>query len=505
MTKASYDTLIECGKKAALYQAISMHLGWDQETYMPDKAIGIRSEELQLLAHHIHEEKTSKRFANALDALIDLETGILKTQELTSEQQAAVREWRRDYVRAVKLPSSFVRKLSQATSEGQHGWVDAKERGDFKAFLPHLKKLLALVREKAEILGYDDHPYDALIDEYEPGTRTAEVTALLGRLRIPLTALVKAIGAKKEPETKFLHKNYPHAKQLEFGRMLLKKMGFDPSFCRLDETAHPMCLTVHPTDARLTTRVFPNNPLINILSVIHEGGHGLYHIGLPEEQFGNPLGEPASYGIDESQSRMWETRIGRGLPFWEQFYPQLQAYYPDQLGTTSLDAFIHAINIVSPTLIRTDADEVTYNLHIMVRFELEKALIEGTLSPEELPEAWNSAMRDLLGIVPKGDQEGCLQDIHWASGAFGYFPTYTLGNLYCAQFFETFAQEHPEWENRIKKGELAFITQWFGEKIYRHGRRYLPEELCENITGKPLSEKPFLDYLHGKYGALYKL
>jgi carboxypeptidase Taq len=505
MTKSPYDTLIDCGKKAALYQATSTQLAWDQETYMPDKAMGLRSQELQLLAHHIHEEKTSPKFARALDALIDLETGALKDSTLSSEQQAAVREWRRDYVRAVKLPSSFVKKLTEATSEGQHAWIAAKEHNDYTAFLPHLKKILELTREKAEILGYEEHPYDALIDKYEPGTKTAEVTALLRRLRLPLSTLVKAIGAKKKPDTSFLKKNYPHAKQMEFGRMLLKKMGFDPSFCRLDESAHPMCLTVHPTDARLTTRVFPNNPMINILSVIHEGGHGLYHVGLPEEQFGNPLGEPVSYGIDESQSRMWETRIGRGLPFWEHFYPQLQNTYPEQLGTTSLESFFSGLNIVQPTLIRTDADEVTYNLHIMVRFELEKALIEGTLTPEELPTAWNESMRDLLGIVPKSNQEGCMQDIHWAFGAFGYFPTYTLGNLYCAQFFETFAEQHPGWEDRIKRGELAFITEWFGDKIYRHGRRYLPEELCENVTGRPLSEKPFIDYLNKKYGALYSL
>ncbi|NGX46481.1 MAG: Thermostable carboxypeptidase 1, partial [Chlamydiae bacterium] len=339
-----YDILLECSKKAALYQTTSMLLAWDQETYMPRKAIGLRSEQQQLLAHHIHQEKTSKRFAKALDALIDLETGTIKSKELSPQRRAAVREWRRDYVRAVKLPSSFVRQLTEATSEGQHAWVDAKDRSDFKAFLPHLKKILTLVRKKADILGYDDHPYDALIDEYEPETKTAELTTLLGRLKIPLTTLVKAIGAKKEPETDFLRKNYPHAKQMEFGKMLLKKMGFDPSFCRLDESAHPMCLTMHPTDARLTTRIYPNNPIVNILSVIHEGGHGLYHIGLPEEHFGTPLGEAASYGIDESQSQMWETRIGRGLPFWEHFYPELQSYFADQLASVPLEVFYPVIN-----------------------------------------------------------------------------------------------------------------------------------------------------------------
>ncbi len=482
-----------------------MLLEWDQETYMPKRAIENRSSQVELIASLQHKERTSKAYTDALSALIDLETATILDPNLSKEQQAAVREWRRDYIQAVKLPTSFVEEFANASSAATHAWIDAKESNDFKSFQPHLEKVVELCRKKTEILGYDNHPYDALIDCFEPTMTTKELTTLFERLKVPLTVLLKKIQTKKEPNDAFLHKTCPRETQLAFGKSILKNMGFENSFSRLDESVHPMCIPIHPDDTRMTTRVYPDQMLVNLLSCIHEGGHGLYHSNLPKEHFGTPLGEAASLGIDESQSRTWETTIGRSLPFWQHYFPLLQKTYPEHLSSVRLEDFYKAINIVKPTMIRTDSDEVTYNLHIMIRFEMEKALIEGAVAVSDIPDLWNEKMRSYLGIVPKAHSEGCLQDIHWSLGAIGYFPTYTLGNLYAAQFFEVFAKEHPDWKERVAHGELTFIADWQKEKIHRFGRQYLPEDLCEKITGSRLSEKPFVQYLENKYNTLYHL
>ncbi len=504
MNKA-YQKITELSTKATLFSGISMLLEWDQETYMPKGAIEIRSKQVELIASLGHQERTSKDFANALSALIDIETGTLKSDELTDPQIAALREWRRDYIKAVKLPLSFVEEFAIVTSAATHAWADAKEKNRFKDFQPHLEKIVALCRKKADILGYEDHPYDALVDNFEPTMTTAVLTVLLERLKIPLTNLLKKICTKPIPDSSFLQHDFDHNKQLAFGKKLLSAMGFDKRFSRLDESAHPMCIPMQTYDTRMTTRINLNHPLMNILSCVHEGGHGLYHANLPHENYGTPLGEAASLGIDESQSRSWETIIGRSLPFWQHFFPHLKETFPEHLASVRLEDFYKAINTVKPTMIRTESDEVTYNLHIMLRFEMEKGLIEGTIPVERVPEEWNKRMREYLGITPHSDIEGCLQDIHWSLGAIGYFPTYTLGNLYAAQFFETFAAKHPNWKEQIAKGELSVLSNWQKEHIHRYGRQYLPEDLCEKITGKPLSEKPFITYLEKKYTPLYHL
>jgi carboxypeptidase Taq len=282
-------------------------------------------------------------------------------------------------------------------------------------------------------------------------------------------------------------------------------MGLGFEFSRLDESAHPFCSSFYPKDIRMTTRILPNKVTSNIFSVLHEGGHALYARSFLEEDFGTPLAESASLGFDESQSRFWETRIGRSLPFWQYFYPLLQNHFPEQLGNISLHEFYRAIHQVSPSFIRIESDEVTYSLHIILRFEIEKALIEGSMSVKEIPEAWNEKMRSLLGIVPSTFSEGCLQDIHWSMGAFGYFPTYTLGNIYAAQLFSVFENSYPSWAARVAQGDLHFIYEWLSDHVHRHGRQFLPRDLLQRVVKGSLNEKPYLSYLEKKYRDLNKI
>jgi len=503
--KNSYQKLCALSKDGALLTTISHILGWDQETKMPHDAIELRSEQNELIASLIHKEKTNPEFAKTLRTLIDLDTGSFLTPELTKQQQAALREWRRDYLQAVKLPNAFVEEFAKATSASIHAWQKARPENDFKSFQPHLEKIIDLNLQKADYLGYKDHPYDALADFFEPEMTTQTLTNVFEKLKIPLMDLLKKIQTKVDPDASFLRKDYPHDKQIAFTKQLLSDMGFHKGISRLDESAHPMCIPIHPKDMRMTTRVSTSDVLSNILSCAHEGGHGLYHIQVPEETFGTPLCDAASLAIDESQSRTWETFIARSLPFWTHYFPLLQKAFPEQLGSISLEAFYKAINIVEPSMIRVESDEVCYNLHVLLRFEIEKALLEKTIKSADIPEIWNEKMREYLSITPKALSEGCMQDIHWAMGAFGYFPTYTLGNLYAGQFFETFSSDHPNWNEKLATGDLAFIREWQKENIHQFGRQYLPEELCQKVSGQSLSEKPYMDYLTKKYTALYHL
>nr|AIA18443.1 Carboxypeptidase Taq (M32) metallopeptidase [uncultured bacterium] len=480
-------------------------LDWDQETYMPQDGIEIRALQIASIASLVHRKRTSKGFAKALSALIDLDTGEVLDDKLDGPQVAALREWRRDYLREVKLPLSFVKELAKTVPAATHVWKVGKDSNDFKAFSPYLEKVVSLCRKKADVLGFKEHPYDALLDLYEPEMKTSVLTPLFTKLKLSLTQLIKDISVKPPFKEDFLYRHCPVDKQLDFSHKILHKMGFDKAKFRLDTSAHPFCTGLHPKDTRMTTRVHTENIMSNIGAVLHEGGHGLYNMNLPMEFYGSPLCEQVSLGIDESQSRFWETLIGQSAPFWQHFFPLLQQEFPEQFGNVQLEDFYHAINAVKPGFIRIDADEVTYNLHIIVRFELEKALIEGSLKVKEIPDAWNSKMREYLGLSPESVAQGCLQDIHWSLGYIGYFPTYTLGNLYAAQFFNAFEKAHPNWKERVAQGSLDFIREWLKENIHKHGRRYTPAALCEKVTGKPLSEEPYVDYLTNKYKGLYQL
>ncbi len=499
MPLSSYDKLLSESKSISLLNSIHSLLDWDQETQMPKEAIQMRSEQIEIMASLVHKQKLSKRFKIALSSLIDLKTGEILESSLSAAQKAALREWRRDYLRMVKLPTSFVKKFAKTTSAASHAWQGAKEKNDFKAFAPHLEKIVSLSRKKADILGFREHPYDALLDLYEPEMTTSFLTPLFAKLKASLTELLKEISLKPACAEDFLYRPCPKHKQIEFAHHLLHAMGFHSSTSRLDISAHPFCTELHPKDVRMTTRIHPENIMLGIGAVLHEGGHGLYGMNLPPQQYGSPLGESVSLGIHESQSRWWETLIGQSLAFWQHFFPLLQKEFPEQFGSVQLKDFYQAINIARPGFIRIDADEVTYNLHIIVRFEIEKALIEGTLKVKEVPEVWNHKMQSYLGITPPSDGQGCLQDIHWSLGLVGYFPTYTLGNLYSVQFFDTFTKAHPNWETQVAQGSLGFIREWLKENIHQYGRQFTPGELCQRVTGRPLSQEPYVHYLTQKY------
>ena len=329
-------------------------------------------------------------------------------------------------------------------------------------------------RKKADFLGYQGHPYDALMDQYEPGITTKEVSQIFSSLRKSITELLKEISKVKQIDNNFLHGKFSPDKQLEFAHRILKDIGYGSEYGRLDISSHPFSSAAHPTDSRITTRIHKTSLLSCISVILHEAGHGLYEMGLPKEHYGSPLGDAISLGIHESQSRWWETRIGQSKPFWQHYLPLLKDQFKGKLDKISLDLFYKAINKVEPSLIRVEADEVTYPLHVILRFEIECALIEGSLNLREIPEAWNAKMKELLGIVPSTNTEGCLQDIHWSMGGFGYFPTYTLGNIYASQLFESFAKKYPAWENKVASGDFHFITHWLHEAIHKHGRRYEP-------------------------------
>lgn len=500
----NYDELQKISKHTRVLQSVSHLLEWDGETYMPAGASTSRSEQLETMAGIIHKEKTGKKFADALGKLIDIKSG--KTlAKLPEEQKSALREWRRDYLKAKALPRKFVEEWAKLTAQAMSVWREAKKANTFQHFAPFLDRLIVMARKKADLLGYQEHPYDALLDEYEPGLTSKEIGKLFGHLRIAIVDLLKKITKAKQIDDSFLHGTFPHEKQLQFSKRLLEQMGYDFKHGRLDLSAHPFSMTIHPTDSRITTRFHDTSLMSSISVAMHEGGHALYDMGLPHDQYGTPLGEAISLGMHESQSRWWETRIGQSKSFWKHYFPLLQKEFGGSLNKISLDSFYKAVNKVEPSFIRVDADEVTYSLHVILRFEMEKALIEGSLTVREIPEAWNAKMKELLGITPKTNSEGCLQDVHWSMGGIGYFPTYTLGNLYAAHLFETFKKQLPDWEKRLEKGELLFIREWLRDAVHKHGRRYSSLDLLKQVTGKKFDSQAYVDYLTKKYHEIYDL
>lgn len=493
--KSNYAALCELSVRANTLEGISRLLSWDQETYMPSDAAPVRAEQLKLLAELSHAIKTGPEFEKELKALCDIKTGKVKVSGLTSAHEAAVRVYARDFRREKKLPSSFVQECVHHTSESIVVWQKAKSKNDFRLFLPSFKKTVDLVRKKAELIGYKAHPYDALIDEYEPGITTKEVELVFDEIKKEVKKLVKAAASKKAE----IKVDCTLQDQLEVCHEVLDAIGFDFARGRLDVSAHPFSTSYHPYDSRITCRDASDSLIVQILTTLHEAGHSFYEMGHPVKENGTPLGQHISLGIHESQSRFWETRIGRSKGFWKFLLPKLQKRFKKDLGGMKLDEFMSRLNHVKPSFIRTDADEVTYPLHVILRFEIEKELVTGKLAVKDVPARWNAAMKDLLGITPKTDVQGCLQDIHWSMGAFGYFPTYSLGNVYAAQMFEAFAKKHPTWEKRIEKGDFGFIHEWLSDNVWQHGRRYDGNELIRKISGKPLTAKPFIAYLTNKY------
>ncbi len=482
-------------------------LSWDQETYMPPGGGHARAEQIATIQTLAHAALTSPETEKLLGAWVDMPTGQLLEKshgELDDSGQALIREVWRDLTHAKKLPPTFVNTLERECSLAQQVWIEARKNNDFGLFLPNLRKVVALKLEETEYLGYDASPYDALLDEYEPGSTVAKLTPLFSTLRPRLVALLQQVrNSSIKPNTTLLSQSFDNEKQVEFGKMVLIKMGYQFDRGRLDLSAHPFTTSFHPHDVRVTTRVFERDFQSCLFSCIHEGGHGLYEQGLLAEHYGTPLGEAVSLGIHESQSRLWENAVGRSQPFWQHIFPLAQEFFPGQLGGVSFEEFYLAINHVEPSLIRVEADELTYNLHVMVRFEIELDLIEGRIQVEDLPAIWNEKMQDYLGMTPDTDSNGVLQDVHWSFGAFGYFPTYTLGNLYASMFYEQAKQEIANLETEISNGQLLQLKTWLNQSIHRWGRQFTPDDLVRQVTGQSPSPEPFLNYLEEKFSTLY--
>lgn len=504
-TSKSFEHLREISTEIHHLNSVLGLLHWDQETYMPPGAIGPRSEQISHLSALIHEKKTSKRFKNSLEKLVSIKTGQIKAKGLSKEKRAMLREWWKDYNRLHKLPSSFVKTFTAVTSEATQIWSTAKKSGNFQLFAPFLERIVNLNREKAEYIGYTDHPYDALLENYEPCMNTRKLETIFEGLQKQLRTLLGKIQKAKKIDNRFLMRKVSDAKQIEMGQLLLSMLPMEHDYTRLDLSSHPFSMALHPHDSRITTRILPNNLMSNLSSVLHEAGHSYYEMGLLPENFGTPLGDSISLSIHESQSRWWETAIGRSLPFWKWFYPTLKKGVPALFKGVPLEKFYRAFNRVAPSFIRVEADEVTYCLHVILRFEIEKELISGKLSVYDLPKRWNAKMQEFFNLTPPTDSLGCLQDIHWSLGDFGYFPTYALGNLFMAQFFATFAKKHPNWEERVANGDLAFILEWLQTNIHQWGRMYNSEELVKKVTGKPLAETEYVKYLKKKYTDIYHL
>lgn len=501
----NYQKLHDISKKARILSGISSLLEWDSETFMPTGAFSIRAQQLETMAGIIHKEQTSTTFRHALAKLVDIDSGEFLAHNLTLSQQAAVREWRRDYIKATKLPPKFVKEFAAGTAMAVQVWTEARKKNAYQRFAPYLERIIDLSREKAEYLGYEDNPYSALIDHHEPGMNKEKVSTLFKEVKKPVIKLLKEISSRKQVDNAFLHGKFPQSKQLAFGQQLLENMGFDMSKGRLDLSTHPFSSACHPSDSRITTRIHPSSLMSNILAVLHEGGHSLYEMNLPAEAYGSPLCEAISFGIHESQSRWWETLIGQSKAFWKFFLPKLQDSFKGKLDGVRLEDFYKGVNLVEPSFIRVEADEVTYTLHVILRFELECDLIDGTLSIKDLPTAWNAKMKEYLNIEPQNYAEGCLQDIHWSTGAFGYFPTYTLGNLYAAHFFTAFEASHPNWKDEVASGRLDFIKQWLTQEIHQYGREYSALDLAKKVTGRNFSAKAYINYLQSKYKDIYSL
>ena len=482
-----------------LGQAQSL-LSWDQNTYMPDGATAARGQQMATLGKLSHERLTDTELSEMLRALEDVQFA----EE--SDERALLEVTRRNVERAMKLPGEFIEDFTKARAAGQQAWIKARAEADFAQFAPHLETILDFSKRQADYLGYDDHPYDALHDLYERGSSTAKVRAVFAELRDATVPLVKDVTEKgRKISDAPVRQPFEEPLQEQVGVEVVENFGYDFERGRLDRTVHPFAQSMSQYDVRITTRYQSDflNPAL--FGTMHESGHAMYEQGVADAYYRSPLGNAVSLGIHESQSRLWENLVGRSYGFWEYKYPRLQEVFPAQLGEVSLDDFYAAINKLEPSLIRVEADEVTYNLHILVRFELELALLEGSLSVQDVPEAWNAKYGDYLGLTPPDDAQGCLQDIHWSFGAVGYFPTYTLGNIMSVQLFEAAKRAHPEIEAEIRQGTFGTLLGWLRENVHRHGAKYEPSDLLKRATGSELNAKPYINYLNTKFRSLYEV
>lgn len=484
--------IFELARMHGVMKSISSVIAWDQETYLRPGGAAHRATQLSWISARAHEMAVSDGWRAALEDAEAMNPG---DDPLAS---ANLRELRRDFDRATRLPVELVARASEATSLAKHAWADARQRSDFSAFAPHLRKLLDLAREKADLWGYQGEPYDALLEDYERATSTAAVAALFDKLKPELRGIAAAAVEKSAAGNPGLPAGpYPIDSQKKFNARVAESLGFDFSKGRIDTTTHPFCATLGPADVRLTTRYNEADFTSSLFGVLHETGHGLYELGLPDADFGLPSGQAVSLGIHESQSRLWENQVGRSDAFWQRWYPEACACFP-QLAGFSIERFLAYIRRAEFSPIRVEADEATYDLHILLRFDLERRMLRGDLAVEDVPAAWNEGFLDLFGFIPPDDRHGCLQDIHWSMGGLGYFATYSLGNLNAAQLFQA-ANQDPEVASGCARADYAALLGWMRKNIHAHGATLDPADLMQLATGSPPAADAYLAHLSSRY------
>lgn len=477
-------------------------LAWDQATYMPPGGAAARGRQMALLSRLAQEKFIDPAIGKLLDDLRPYEESL----PYEDDDASLIRVTRREYERALRIPPEFMARFNEHSAEAYMVWAEARPANDFRKVQPYLEKTLDFSRELANFFPGYEHIADPLIDFADYGMKVSTVRKLFADLRAAQVPLVQAITAQEAVDDSCLRKHYPEAAQLAFGEHVVRRLGYDFQRGRIDKTHHPFATSFSIGDVRITTRVREDYLGECLFSNIHEAGHALYEQGVDPKYEGTPLAGGTSAGVHESQSRLWENIVGRSLPFWEYFYPELQRVFPEQLQAVSLETFYRAINKVERSLIRTDADEVTYNLHVMLRFDLELALLEGTLAVRDLPEAWRERFQADFGITPPDDRDGCLQDVHWFAGVIGgAFQGYTLGNILAAQFYAEALKAHPQIPEEMRQGKFDTLHRWLIENIYRHGRKFTAPELVRRVTGGDISIEPYIAYLKAKYGQLYRL
>jgi carboxypeptidase Taq len=495
MNNPKYERFCELNRKIAALSSAAGLLSWDQETHMPPQGALIKAEQMGVLSGIIHNLKTDKE-------LVSLTEELLNDSSLDDAARSNVYEFNRSLQKSLRLSTEFVEELNRTISAAYPAWHQAKTENRFEVFAPHLEKLFELKKHEIQLTGYQMHPYDALMDDFEPGLTTHEVDRLFEDVRKELIPFVKNITQHPSPDDSFFHQPYDESQQVAFGRTILEALGYDFSAGRMDRTEHPFCIGLHPGDVRVTYKIKPNDISEIIWGLIHEGGHALYEQGLPADQFGLATGSAASLAIHESQSRFWENNIGRSAAFWNFFFPKLQQAFPQQLTKIHAHDFYKAANRVTPSLIRIQADELTYHFHIMIRYEVEKSIFEGKLTVNELPDYWNKHYKAYLGLDVPNDAQGILQDVHWCHGGFGYFPTYSLGSFYAAQFYHAMSKEL-NTEELVAQGNLIPIRDWLRSNIHQHGMKYRAQQLCEKVTGEKLNFAYFMQYAQNKYNTIY--
>ena len=477
-------------------------LSWDRDTKLPPKGTPARTRQISTLSRLIHEQLTSPEVGQLLEDL----TPWLDELDSDSDQAALIRLAQREYQRTTAVPTELVVEQSKAAGEANAAWIKARQENDFDSFAPHLARMFDFAKAYAACFPEADHLYDALLDRHEPGMTVETVTRVFNQVKGPQSALIKAISESGvELDNSLLHQFFPHDQQLEAALEAVQILGYDLARGRLDLTTHPFCTSFSVDDVRITTRV--NEHFLNacLFASMHESGHAMYELGVSPRLEGLPLARGASSGLHESQSRLFENLIGRSRAFSSHLFPILQKYFPAQLGNADVDAYYQAINKVSPSLIRVEADEVSYNLHIILRFEIELGVLNGDIPIQDLPQAWREKFNSYLGVVPPTDAEGVLQDVHWSLGLIGHFTSYAMGNIIASQWWHQMAQEIPDQEALMAQGNIRPIREWLIENVHQYGKKYLPTELIQRVTGGPIDTGPYLAYLQTKYGALYRL